>query len=216
MTVTIVYGSPQNPDSSITPYRSLVRATPPAAEPVSLAEAKTQCRVDTSDDDAYISSLITCAREYMEEILDLSMINQTWQARYDVFPLWELILPRPPMAASAVTITYRDEAGNDQTLLSASSQFQVDSNIVPGRVYPLYNEVWPAVRGDENSVTVEWQAGYGATGASVPSILKQAMLLLVAHWYEMRQPVFASYSQVIPVPHTFETLMAASGWGGYR
>jgi uncharacterized phiE125 gp8 family phage protein len=216
MTVTIVYGSPQHPDSSITPYRSLVRSVQPAVEPVTLSEAKAQCRVDISDDDAYLTALITCAREYLEEMLDLSMITQTWQARYDVFPLWEIILPRPPMRPAAVTVTYRDEAGNDQTLLSASNQFQVDSNIVPGRIYPLYNGVWPAVRGDENSVTVQWQAGYGAAGTAVPSILRQAMLILIAHWYEMRQPVFAGYSQVVPVPLTFQTLMAASGWGGYR
>jgi uncharacterized phiE125 gp8 family phage protein len=216
MTVTIVYGSPQHPDSSITPYRSLVRSVQPATEPVTLSEAKAQCRVDISDDDAYLTALITCAREYLEEMLDLSMITQTWQARYDVFPLWEIILPRPPMRPAAVTVTYRDEAGNDQTLLSASNQFQVDSNIVPGRIYPLYNGVWPAVRGDENSVTVQWQAGYGAAGTAVPSILRQAMLILIAHWYEMRQPVFAGYSQVVPVPLTFQTLMAASGWGGYR
>jgi uncharacterized phiE125 gp8 family phage protein len=216
MTVTIVYGSPQHPDSSITPYRSLVRSVQPATEPVTLSEAKAQCRVDISDDDAYLTALITCAREYLEEMLDLSMITQTWQARYDVFPLWEIILPRPPMRPAAVTVTYRDEAGNDQTLLSDGNHFQVDSNIVPGRIYPLYNGVWPAVRGDENSVTVQWQAGYGAAGTAVPSILRQAMLILIAHWYEMRQPVFAGYSQVVPVPLTFQTLMAASGWGGYR
>jgi uncharacterized phiE125 gp8 family phage protein len=216
MTVTIVYGSPQHPDSSITPYRSLVRSVQPATEPVTLSEVKAQCRVDISDDDAYLTALITCAREYLEEMLDLSMITQTWQARYDVFPLWEIILPRPHMRPAAVTVTYRDEAGNNQTLLSTSDHFQVDSNIVPGRIYPLYNGVWPAVRGDENSVTVQWQAGYGATGATVPSILRQAMLILIAHWYEMRQPVFAGYSQVVPVPLTFQTLMAASGWGGYR
>lgn len=216
MTVSIVYGSPQPPGSSITPYRSLVRYAAPAVEPVSLAEAKTHCRVDTSDDDAYIGTLITAAREYIEEALDISTISQTWEARYDVFPLWEIILPRPPMAAGTVTVVYRDEAGQLRTVTSAADAFQVDKNVVPGRIYPLYNQVWPAVRGDENSVTVRWIAGYGASGASCPAILRQACLLLCAHWYEMRQPVFAGYSQVLPIPHTFETLMAASGWGGYR
>lgn len=216
MTVTIVYGTPQNPDSGITPYRSLVRHTPPAAEPITLSEAKAQCRVDTSDEDAYITGLITVAREYLEETLDISILNQTWEARYDSFPIWEIILPRPPMAVGTVTIEYRDEAGQTQTITSAANAFQVDRNVIPGRIYPLYNGVWPAVRGDENSVLVRWVAGYGASGASAPAILRQAMLLLVAHWFEMRQPVFAGYSQVLPVPHTFQTLMAASGWGGYR
>lgn len=215
MSVTIVYGMPKPPDAGITPYRSLVRATPPAVEPITLAEAKTQCRVDTNDEDAYLTGLIAVSREYLEETLDLSILTQTWEARYDTFPLWEIILPRPPMAPGTVTIEYRDEAGQTQTITSAAD-FQVDRNVVPGRVFPLYNGVWPAIRGDENSVMVRWTAGYGAAGSNAPAILRQAMLLLVAHWFEMRQPVVAGYSQVLPVPNTFETLMAASGWGGYR
>lgn len=213
MTVTIVYGSPRHPDSTITPFRSLVRHTPPAAEPVSLADSKVHCRIDTAEDDAYVTSLITVAREYLEEALDIAILNQTLEARYDVFPLWELVLPRPPLATGVVTIEYRDEAGQIQTITSAN--FQVDRHILPGRVYPLYEQVWPAVRGDENSVTVRWPAGYGASGASCPAVLRHAIFLLVAHWYEMRQPVVSGYSQVLSVPQTFQTLLAAAGWGRY-
>ena len=216
MTVTITYGSPEHPNSTITPYRSLARFTAPAVEPVTLAEAKSQCRIDGSDEDAYVASLITAAREYVENVLDLSLVTQVWEARYDTFPLWEIILPRPPMQAAAVTVIYRDEAGTLNTITSTANAFQVDAYATPGRIYPLYEGVWPAVRGDENSVTVRWTAGYGASGASVPATVKSLIMLLVAHWYEMRQPVVAGYSQVLPVPQTFETLLAASGWGGYR
>lgn len=216
MTVTIAYGSPGLPPSGITPYRSLRIHTPPVVEPVSLAEAKLQCRVDSSDEDALIQSYITMAREYVEETLDVSMITQTLEARYDAFPLWEIILPRPPMAPGAVTVTYRDEGGQSQTITSSAGQFQVDQYATPGRIYPLYQGVWPAVRGDENSVVVRWQAGYGASGSSVPAVMRGAIGLLVAHWFEMRQPVVVGYSQTLPVPATFDTLLAASGWGGYR
>jgi uncharacterized phiE125 gp8 family phage protein len=216
MTVTITYGSPEHPNSTLTAYRSLTRYSQPAVEPVTLAEAKIQCRVDTTDEDAYLTSLITAAREYVENVLDISMITQVWEARYDTFPLWEIILPRPPMQAATVTVVYRDEAGANQTITSAANAFQVDAYATPGRIYPLYEGVWPAVRGDENSVTVRWTAGYGASGSSVPQTVKNLIMLLVAHWYEMRQPVVTGYSQVLPVPQTFETLLAASGWGGYR
>lgn len=216
MTVSITYGSPEYPQSGVTPYRSLVKYTEPAAYPVTLAEAKVQCRVDTSDDDTYITSLVAMATEYVENVLDISLISQTLEARYDCFPLWEIILPRPPMASGTVTVIYRDEAGADQTITSASGAFQADYRATPGRIYPVYEGVWPAVRGDENSVTVRWPAGYGASGANCPSTTKGLILLLVAHWYEMRQPVVAGFSQVLPVPLTFNTLLAASGWGGYR
>jgi uncharacterized phiE125 gp8 family phage protein len=216
VTVTIAYGSPEYPQSGITPYRSLIQYTAPATTPVTLAEAKTQCRVDTSDDDTYITSLITMATEYVENVLDISLISQTLEARYDCFPLWEIVLPRPPMASGTVTVIYRDEAGQTVTIASSSGAFQTDHYATPGRIYPLYEGVWPAVRGDENSVIVRWPAGYGASGSNCPATVRGLCLLLVAHWYEMRQPVVAGFSQVLPVPLTFNTLLAASGWGGYR
>jgi uncharacterized phiE125 gp8 family phage protein len=216
MTVSIRYGMPERPTSGITPYRSIVVHTPPTVEPVTLSEAKVHAKVDVSDDDTYIASLITMSRQYVESVLDTSLINQTLEARYDVFPLWELILPRPPMSPAAVTVIYRDEAGRQNTITSSAGQFQVDSNVIPGRIYPNYESVWPAVRGDENSVLVRWVAGYGASSASVPAVTKHLILLQVAHLYEMRQPVIAGYSQILPVPQTFDALLAASGWGGYR
>lgn len=211
----LVYITPQSPSVGVTPYRSLRRYTAPAVEPVTLSEAKAHCRVDTDADDTYLTTLITTAREYVEEILDISMITTVWEARYDCFPLWELTLPRPPMQAQTVTVIYRDEAGANQTITSTAA-FQVDSYTTPGRIYPLYEGVWPAVRGDENSVLVRWSAGYGASGSSVPNTLRHCCLLLIAHWHSMREPVVAGYSQVLPVPQTFQTLLAASGWGGYR
>jgi uncharacterized phiE125 gp8 family phage protein len=211
---TIVYVTPQSPSVGLTPYRSLRRYTEPATEPVTLAEAKAHCRVDTSDDDTYLTALINLGRIYVEDILDITMITTVWEARYDVFPLWELTLPRPPMAAQTVTVIYRDESGTNQTITSVAG-FQADSYVTPGRIYPLYNGVWPAVRGDENSVTVRWTAGYGAAG-SVPQNLKHLVLLLVAHWYANREPVTQANLQLQNIPMTFQTLLAQSGWGGYR
>lgn len=211
---TIVYVTPQSPSVGVTPYRSLRRYTEPATEPVTLAEAKTHCRVDTSDDDTYLTALINLGRIYVEDILDITMITTAWEARYDVFPLWELTLPRPPMAAQTVTVIYRDESGTNQTITSVAG-FQADPYVTPGRIYPLYNGVWPAVRGDENSVTVRWTAGYGAA-ASVPQNLKHLVLLLVAHWYANREPVTQANLQLQNIPMTFQTLLAQSGWGGYR
>lgn len=214
---TIVYVTPKSPGSTITPYRSLVRTVEPATEPITLAEAKAHLRVDTDADDTYISSLITVARVYCEERLDTTFVTSTWQAKYDNFPIWGLVLPRPPMLAENVSIAYRDEAGDVNTITSGASQFQIDASVLPGRAYPLYNDTWPSVRGDENSVTVTWQAGYGDAASDVPAIAKHSMLLLIGNWYAAREPVTAGMtSQNMPIPYTFETLISMSGWGGYR
>ena len=212
---TIVFGTPQKPTSSITPYRSLIRITPPAVEPVSLAAAKSQCRIDTDADNDYVQNLISVARHYVEDTLDITLCTTVWETRYDLFPIWAIILPRPPMAAGSVTVTYRNGDGTTGTLSSAAADFQVDTNVIPGRIYPQWARAWPPTRGDENSVVVRYSSGYGADGTSVPPVAKHLILLLVAHLFESRQP--AVVGGVSSVPYTFDTLLAASGLGvNYR
>lgn len=211
---TIIFGTPQPPTASLTPYRSLVRITNPVVEPVSLAEAKRQCRVDTEADDTYILSLISLARQYVEDTLDITLLTTVWEVRYDLFPVWSLNLPRPPMAAANVTVTYRNGDGTLNTITSAAGDFQVDSRVIPGRIYPNWARAWPPTRGDENSVVVRYTAGYGDSGFSVPPVARHLILLLVAHLFDARQPAVSG--AVNSVPLTFDTLLAASGLGIYR
>lgn len=211
---TIVFGTPQPPTATITPYRSLVRVTSPPIEPVSLAEAKVQCRVDTEDSDAYIVSLIAVARQYVEEMCDITLINSVWEARYDLFPVWSINLPRPPMVADTVTVTYRRGDGSYGTLSSANGDFQVDSYVTPGRIYPNWATSWPATRGDENSVVVRYTAGYGTESRACPPVAKHLIMLLTAHWFDSRQ--IAVTGGQVQVPQTFRTLLHASGLGIYR
>lgn len=211
---TIVFGTPQKPTATITPYRSLRRITPPAVEPVSLAFAKTHARVDTEADDLYIQSLISVAREYVEDILDITICTTVWEVKYDLFPIWAIILPRLPMQDRAITVTYRSGDGTYSTLSSANADFQVDASVLPGRIYPQWARAWPATRGDENSVTVRYTAGYGDDGRTAPAVTKHLICILVAHWYDTRQPAVTGAPQ--SVPQTFETLLAAASMGVYR
>ena len=210
---TIVFGTPQKPSASITPFRSLVRITSPAVEPVSLAFAKQHCRVDTEADDLYVQSLVAVARQYVEDILDITICSTVWEVKYDLFPVWAIVLPRLPMLDRAVTVTYRSGDGTYSSL-SSTTDFQVDASVLPGRIYPQWARSWPATRGDENSVTVRYSAGYGDDGQSAPPIVKHLILLLVAHWFDTRQPAVTGAPQ--SVPQTFETLLAAASMGVYR
>lgn len=211
---TIVFGTPQRPTYTVTPYRSLVRTTAPVVDPVSLSEAKAQCRVDSDADDAYIVSLIRMATNMVENLLETSLINSRWQASYDLFPVWAIILPRMPLAAGNITVTYRLGDGTTRVMTSANNDFQVDRNVMPGRIYPQWATSWPATRGDENSVVVSYPTGYGEDGSAIPPEAKHLILVLCAHLYDTRQPT--APGSVATVPLMFDTLLAASGLGVYR
>lgn len=200
-------------------YRSLTRQTPPAVEPVTLAEAKAHLRVDTADDDAYITGLITAAREWVEQYLDRTLVHTQWVMRLDQFPasgMEPIELPRPPVVASgtatAVSITLTSEVGTTSTYSTA--EYRVDRQSTPGAIRPLYGFTYPPHRIDDNSVSVTWWAGYGASGTSVPATIRHAMLMLVGTWYERRAA--ADNAGGGEVPYGVKSLLDSQRWGTYR
>jgi uncharacterized phiE125 gp8 family phage protein len=197
-------------------FRSLKRLSGPAVEPITLTETKQHLRVDTDADDSYIASLVTAAREYCEDYLDRTLIHTQWQMKMDNFPS-EIGIPRPPMVASgtatAVTVTYVENSlGGTATL--ASNQYRVDRDATPGAVRPLYGGSWPSHLSDENSVTVTWWGGYGPGVNDVPRVIRHAMLMLVASWYERRQAVDSVSANEVPIGA--KALLDFARWGSYR
>lgn len=196
-------------------YRSLRTVTPPAVEPVTLAEAKQHCRIDTDTDDAYVSALIVAAREWVESYIDEALIHQQLVMRMDGFPQ-EIELPRPPMASSgthtAVSITYvMNSTGSTATL--ETSQYRVDRDSRPGVVRTVYGGAWPSYLLDYNAVSVSWWAGRGASAASVPQGVKNAILWLVGLWYEKRMA--ADAANLSEIPFGVKALLDAAKWGSY-
>lgn len=200
-------------------YRSLTRQTPPALEPVTLTEAKAHLRVDSTDDDVYIATLITAAREWVEQYLDRTLVHTQWVMRFDKFPpdgTQDIELPRPPMVASgtatAVALTYTAENGT--TVAYSSNTFRVDRASTPGAVKALYGQTWPPHLQDDNSIAVTWWAGYGANGPSVPAAIRHAMLMLLGTWYERRAS--ADNLGGSEVPFGVRSLLDSQKWGSYR
>ncbi len=198
-------------------YRSLTRQTAPTVEPVTLAEAKAHLRVDTATDDSYIATLITAAREWVEEYLDRALVHQQYVMRLDSFP-YEFELPRPPMAtsgtATAVVVTYT--LGDDSTATLSSTQYRVDRNATPGVVRQLRAGTWPGNLDDQNAVTVTWWAGYGASGTSVPAAIRHAILMLVGHWYDGSRSGVVMGSISKEVEFGVKSLLDSQRWGSYR
>ena len=199
-------------------YNSVTRATGPAVEPLTVAEAKLHLRVDISDDDAYIGTLITAAREWVENYLDRTLITTQLILRAAEFPTEELELARPPMVASgtatAVVITYT--LADTTTATLSTALYRVDRTSTPGNVAPVINGTWPSdVIEDANAVAVTYWAGYGPTSASVPATIRHAMLMLIGHWYDRRSAVLTgTISKAIEF--AVESLLASNNWGQYR
>lgn len=171
-------------------------STAPATEPLSTTEVKLHLKVDYDADDTLISSLITAARELVEEKTNLKLITQTVEETFDRFPCDSqgtpfagLRLTFSPLI-SVTSVKYQAEAGTYSTL--GTSSYTVHSYQKPPVITPAYNTTWPTVINFPESVKVTYQVGYGAASA-VPDAIKAAMLLMIGHWYENRQDTAKRY-----------------------
>lgn len=176
--------------------------TAPTVEPVTTSEAFAHMRLSDESELTLVQSLITAARQHVESLTERALITQTWTLKLDEFPCWEIKVPRPNLIAVS-SITYVDTAGATQTLSSAN--YLVDASSMPGRITPAYGMSWPSTRCQNNAVTITFTAGYGAA-AAVPQALKLAILQLVAHWFEFREPVISG-TIVANVPITVDRLI---------
>lgn len=176
--------------------------TAPAESPVTLAEAKSHCRVDISTDDVLIQTYIDAATEKAQAELQRAIITQTRRVYLDAFDGDEIELPYPKLQ-SVTSVKYYDANGVLQTL-SPGSYF-VDDKAIVGSVVLWSGSSWPATADRPNAVEIEYVCGYGAASA-VPKCVKVAILHLVAHWYENRETVVTG-TIVTPVPETFARVL---------
>jgi len=148
--------------------------TPPAGEPISLAEAKLHLRVDFDDDDSLIQILISAARQAAETITNRQLVTARWRMVLDGFPGPSLmgvpagqtftlpghavLLPKSPVA-SVVEIRYLDMAGAWQVMPVAN--YTVDSACEPARITPVFGQIWPIALPQIGAVSVIFDAGYG-------------------------------------------------------
>lgn len=172
--------------------------TPPAIEPVSLAEARLHLRVDSDAEDALIAGLIRTAREQAEHRTRRALITQTLEAIYCGFP-WggALELPRPPLQ-SVTSVKYYDVADAEATL--AAALYSVDTAALLGRVVLDDGQSWPttALR-PAQGVIVRYVAGYGDGAGDVPESIRHWILLTVGELFERREHATAG-TTVTPNP----------------
>lgn len=178
---------------------SLRLITPATALPVSLATAKQHLRVEHSEDDALITSMIRAAARSAEQQLNRVLMSQTWQLLIDAFPAAEIRLERPRVQA-ITSIVYVNTAGADVTL--NPSLYTLDADLLPGWVLPALGTTWPATREQANAVRVTFVSGYGNDAASVPDDVSAWLLLQVGALYRNRE-AFGQGLTVAELPGRF-------------
>ncbi len=165
----------------------LKQTTAPSAAVVATSDAKAWLRIDHSDEDTLIASLVTRATNVVEHLTNRQMINASWTYQVDQFPHQDAIFfPIAPLV-SVTSISYTDGDGASQTL--GTSVYGVGTIRDPGRIFLKSGQEWPSTLDQANVVTVVAVAGYGASASDVPEPLKHAVLMLVSHYYEHREAV---------------------------
>lgn len=207
--------------------------TPPAVEPVSLAEAKDHLAISFDDHDAMIQGMLRAARRNLEWTVNRAMLTQTlvltldrfdrapWatESFYGISPTtwsiglgvtWSMIELRSPVQ-SIGSITYTDPSGVTQTLDPSLYGLDKGSEASPGRVFPALNKIWPVVALMPAPIRIEFTAGFSMPEA-VPDDWKAAVKLYLGHLYANREQVIAdARAAAIQLPMGVETLMGAYG-----
>ncbi len=156
---------------------------PPAEEPVTLAAVKSFLRLTASDEDDLLTTMIAAARLFVEGETGLALITQTWRITREGWPSGGVItLPLAPVQSlSAARVTQ-----NGGAVLLEPTLFALDGKGARPRLAFQPGSL-PVPDVTLGGIALDLVCGYGAASA-VPEPLKQAVLRLVAHWFEQRLP----------------------------
>lgn len=165
-----------------------------ASFPVTLAEAKLQCRVDNDAEDAALDGYIAAATAHVESYTGRAIASQTWELTADAWAD-EFTLKGP--VQSVTSVKYFDAAGAEQTL--SASLYSLDDTT--DRLVMISDFTEPTLRGEVNDIAIRFVAGY----VTVPAEIKLALLLLVGFWYDNRAA--ASERATMPLPHAVDALL---------
>lgn len=167
--------------------------------PVSLDEVRLHCRIDHSDEDDYLNILVSSAHLYAEHYCQRSFGEQTWRGNWWD---WPKRLPKPPLVSVSEIRFWRH--GEQQVL--DPSEYRLDLSM-PGRVLPVHS--FPIADDRPDAVEITWVAGHEAS-----ENVRLACLIMVSHWYQVREPVVVG-TIIAQVPWSANALLDRERWGDY-
>ena len=192
-----------------------INKTPPATEPITLAEMRLHLGITQTADtarDAIISARITSARQWAEEYTRRAFITQTWGSYGSDFPGGDWfgadfgngdasVIRLRGKLQSVTYVKYLDLNGTVQTL--SPSLYLVD--LITNSIVPAYGTNWPDGRIQLNAIDIEYSCGYG-TAANVPEAIKDALRFIVGQW-ELFQSSIEGVMRPFTIPNAAKQLL---------
>jgi uncharacterized phiE125 gp8 family phage protein len=182
----------------------LVRTSAVGTRPVTLVEAKAQCRVNWSDDDTLITAMIGAACDLIGEMAGRVLATETWKVSDRVF-CGRVRLPKSPIIA-VTDVSYFDQADASQTQPVSDFNLFLDQDY--SSIEPKTGKAWPVSGDRPDGTSITFTTGY----TTIPDGLRAAILMTVAHLYANREATAADV--INPMPLAVQELVAIHrlGW----
>lgn len=167
-------------------------------EPITYATAKDWLRLNDDTEQDIVTYLITAVRLVMEGQTWRPMTSQQWTMSLDKWELNTLILNinKAPLQ-SVDSVTYYDTNNALQTL--GTTEWEADINGNPAR---FRLKTVPSVYDRMGALNINFTCGY----VTLPEDLKQAMRMILGHFYENRQTVVTG-TQVNEIPMSAQWIL---------
>jgi len=174
---------------------------------VTVARAMERFRIYDSESSIDLAQLIEVATKAVEHSTGLILRRSTWRYYSDCWPLSIPVFP----IRNILSIKYLDVNNAEQTILGTDYYWKRTSTGADLFYETSFSS--PILSTRSMPIAVEFEAGYAAGGGSdgdlgliLPPTAEMAVLFLVGHWYNMREPVAGE--EAYKVPLTFEFLAA--------
>ena len=172
----------------------------PGVEPVSEADA----RIGSDEELSLLHGHLRSARHMVENWTGRSLISQGWRWMLDGWPgavsqdWWDGVragpisagkaryieLPKAPLISVTAVTLFNDA---DQGLSWPAANYFVDSASAPGRLVLRNAASAPSPQRAASGLQIDFTCGYGAAPGDAPPPLRQAVLMLAAHYFENRE-----------------------------